>query len=164
MTTHNLLADEWDEEFTRPGWTSREVNLAPRIGAELLGARMYELDPQQRLFPYHLHYANEEWLLVVRGAPHLRTPDGDVQLSEGDIAAFPRGPRGAHQVTNRTDGPVRIVMLSTTVRPDLVEYPDSGKIGASDINGERILMSRPGPPLDYWDGEDSLPPEDHRDG
>jgi len=29
-----------------------------------------------------------------------------------------------------------------------------GKIGARSVAGERILLSRPGPVLDYWDGED----------
>ena len=45
-------------------------------------------------------------------------------------------------------------MLSTLIQPDIVEYPDSGKVGGRDANGKRILLSRPGPMLDYWDGED----------
>jgi len=45
-------------------------------------------------------------------------------------------------------------MLSTRIAPDVVEYLDSGKIGARSAAGERILLSRPGPTLDYWDGED----------
>ena len=66
---------------------------------------------------------------------------------------FPRGPAGAHQVINHSDSPVRVLILSTLVMPEVVEYPDSGKVGARDANGERLLMSRPGPQLDYWDGE-----------
>jgi hypothetical protein len=38
--------------------------------------------------------------------------------------------------------------------PDLVHYPDSGKFGARNVKGEPVLMSRPGPMLDYWDGEE----------
>jgi hypothetical protein len=45
-------------------------------------------------------------------------------------------------------------MLSTLIAPDIVEYLDSGKIGARSANGERIMLSRPGPMLDYWEGED----------
>jgi hypothetical protein len=45
-------------------------------------------------------------------------------------------------------------MLSTLIRPDIVEYLDSGKTGARSAVGEQILLSRPGPILDYWDGED----------
>ena len=59
-----------------------------------------------------------------------------------------------HQVRNETDEPVRVLMLSTLIAPEIVEYPDSGKIGARSATGERILLGRPGPNLDYWDGED----------
>ena len=80
-------------------------------------------------------------------------PEGERELSEGDVVCFRRGPEGAHQVRNATDGPVRILMLSTMIAPELVEYPDSGKVGARDARGRRIFLSRPGPSLDYWDGE-----------
>jgi len=57
-------------------------------------------------------------------------------------------------VSNRTDSAIRVLMLSSLIAPDLVEYPDSGKFGARDVKGERVLLSRPGPILDYWEGED----------
>jgi hypothetical protein len=44
-------------------------------------------------------------------------------------------------------------MLSTMIAPDIVEYLDSGKIGARSARGEPIMFGRPGPMLDYWDGE-----------
>ena len=55
---------------------------------------------------------------------------------------------------NATDEPIRVLMLSTLIMPEVVEYLDSGKIGARDARGERLLLSRPGPMLDYWEGED----------
>ncbi len=67
---------------------------------------------------------------------------------------FRRGKEGYHQVSNRTDSAIRVLMLSTLLAPDIVEYPDSGKIGARSVAGERILLSRPGPDLEYWEGED----------
>ena len=45
-------------------------------------------------------------------------------------------------------------MLSTLIMPDIVEYPDTGKIDARSAAGERIFLSRPGPSVGYWDGED----------
>jgi uncharacterized cupin superfamily protein len=120
----------------------------------LLGGTLYELEPDNRLCPYHTHYANEEWLVVVRGEPTLRTPEGEQALREGDAVCFPRGKDGAHQVINRTDSPIRVLMLSTMIAPEIVEQLDSGKIGARSANSEQILLSRPGPQLDYWDGED----------
>ena len=44
-------------------------------------------------------------------------------------------------------------MLSSLILPEIVEFPDSGKISARSAQGERLLLSRPGPTLDYWDGE-----------
>ena len=76
------------------------------------------------------------------------------ELSEGDVVCFRRGKDGAHQVRNDTDAPVRVLMLSTLLKPDIVEYLDSGKVGARSVAGERIMLGRPGPELDYWDGED----------
>jgi uncharacterized cupin superfamily protein len=114
---------------------------------------MYELEAGDRLWPYHTHHANEEWMLVLSGKPTLRTPDGGHELEEGDVVAFRRGDGGLHQVINRTEAPIRVLMLSTMIQPDLVYYADSGKFGARNANGERVLLSRPGPMLDYWDGE-----------
>ena len=150
----NLHGDEWDREEDRPGWRSKDAWVGRRIGAELLGGSLYELAPGDRLYPYHTHHANEEWLLVVRGEPTLRTPDGEQPLREGDVVAFPRGDEGLHQVLNRTETPIRVLMLSSMIAPDIVDYPDSGKLGARDAKGKRIMLGRPGPMLDYWDGED----------
>jgi uncharacterized cupin superfamily protein len=150
----NLHGDEWDRAEEREGWRSKDVWVGQRIGAELLGGSMYELEPGDRLWPYHTHHANEEWVIVVRGEPTLRTPDGEQVLREGDVVCFPRGKDGAHQIRNETGSPIRVLMLSSMLKPDIVEYLDSGKIGARSVAGERILLARPGPELDYWEGED----------
>jgi uncharacterized cupin superfamily protein len=149
----NLNGDEWDRTEDRPGWRSKDAWVGAHIGAELIGGSMYELEAGDRLWPYHTHHANEEWMIVLRGTPTLRTHEGEQQLVEGDVVAFPRGREGLHQVRNDTDAPIRVLMLSSMIRPDLVEYPDSGKVGARSVAGERILLSRPGPILEYWDGE-----------
>jgi uncharacterized cupin superfamily protein len=150
----NLNGDEWDRTEDRPGWRSKDAWVGARIGGELIGASMYELEPGDRLWPYHTHHANEEWALVVRGEPTLRAVDGEHQLREGDVVAFRRGKDGAHQIANRTADLIRVLMLSTLLKPDVVEYLDTGKVGARSVDGERIMFGRPGPELDYWDGED----------
>jgi uncharacterized cupin superfamily protein len=150
----NLHGDEWDRTEEREGWRAKDVWIGQRLNAELMGGSMYELEPGNTLFPYHTHHANEEWLLALRGEPTLRTAGGEQALREGDVAVFRRGVDGFHQVINRTETPIRVLMLSTMLLPEIVEYPDSGKIGARSAAGERILLSRPGPMLDYFDGEE----------
>ena len=154
MKVFNLNGDQWDRAEERPGWRSKDAWVGSHIGAEILGGSMYELEAGDRLWPYHMHHANEEWLVVLRGRPTLRTPAGERELEEGDVVCFRRGKDGLHQVRNDTHTPIRVLMLSTRFEPDLVEYPDSGKVGARSLSGERLLMSRPGPVLDYWDGEE----------
>jgi uncharacterized cupin superfamily protein len=154
MKVFNLNGDKWDRQEDREGWRSKDAWVGHHIGAELLGGSMYELEAGDKLWPYHTHHANEEWVLVLRGTPTLRTHESEQVLDEGDIVCFPRGKEGAHQLINRTDRPIRVLMLSTLVAPDIVEYLDTGKVGARSVAGERIMLSRPGPELDYWEGED----------
>ena len=150
----NLHDDaDWDRAEERPGWVSRDAWVGQRIGGELIGGSMYELEPGNRLWPYHTHHVNEEWMIVVRGAPTLRTPEGETSLREGDVLAFPRGEAGLHQVTNRTDTPVRVLMLSSMIDSDVIEYPDSGKISAV-ANGKRLFRTFRGQDAEYWEGED----------
>ena len=66
----NLNGDEWDHAEDRPGWRSKEARVGQRIGAELIGGTCISLEPGERLWPYHTHHANEEWLIVVARATH----------------------------------------------------------------------------------------------
>lgn len=119
-------------DFTQPVWDPDRFpgrHLAPvgaQAGARELAANVYELDPGAVGSPLHAHHANEELLLVLAGTPSLRGPDGTQLLSAGAVVAFPRGRRGSHSLVNRSDAPVRYLVVSTTNRPDIVEYPDTG--------------------------------------
>src|SRR5918994_323150 len=122
MKIFNLNADEWDRTEEREGWRFKDAWVGAHTDAELIGASMYDVEPGNKQGPFHTHHANEEWVIVLRGEPTLRTHEGEQQLREGDVVAFPRGKEGAHQIRNDTDAPVRVLMLSTLIAPDIVEY------------------------------------------
>ena len=155
MADFNLLAGPLEDEPRRPGFSSRGVRAADEIGAERLGASLYELADGERICPYHFHYANEEWLLVVSGAPTLRSPEGDRVLRAGDVVCFPTGPEGAHDVRNDGDEPARVLMLSTLIYPEVPVYPDSDKIGTRpiELGGEDRFNFVRADAVDYWEGE-----------
>ena len=88
------------------------------------------------------------------GEPTLRTHEGEHTLAECDVVCFLRGKEGAHQVINRTESPVRVLMLSTMISPEIIEYLDSGKVLLKDAKDDDIFQGRLGPEVDYWDGED----------
>jgi uncharacterized cupin superfamily protein len=66
---------------------------------------------------------------VLAGSPTLRTPEGERMLKPWDVAAFPRGEAGAHQLRNSTGEAVRAAFFSTKSDPEVVVYPDDGKTG-----------------------------------
>jgi uncharacterized cupin superfamily protein len=97
-------------------------------GGELLGGTLYELAPGHNGVPLHIHHGMEELAIVVSGRPTLRTLQGEFELAPGDVVSFPRGRRGAHTIANRSDEPVRYLMISTKVMPEIVEYPEEGTV------------------------------------
>jgi uncharacterized cupin superfamily protein len=159
----NVWEEVWDEYPPEPrGFESRRrrvVGPAEELGgSRRLGASVWELPPGVTQSPYHFQHAQEELLVVLRGTPTLRTPAGERTLEEGEIVFCPTGPRGAHQVINRTSETVRYLWVSNLADAEVVEYPDSGKVLASSrgpsTRGERLsAMFRFGDAVGYYDGE-----------
>ena len=135
------------------GFRSGMSRLGEQLGARHTGASVYELPPGQSICPYHYEYGEEEWLLVLEGRPSLRTPDGTDQLEPFDMAFFPMGPAGAHEVLNRTEDPVRVVLWSTVVTPTATAYPDSDKVAVWTGDKAEDLIVRRSSGVDYFDGE-----------
>jgi uncharacterized cupin superfamily protein len=149
---------DFEPASEREGFRSRRARLGRQAASEHLGASLYELAPGQAAWPYHAHLANEELLVVVGGRPSLRTPEGWRELAEGEVVAFVRGERGAHQVVNRGESPARILIVSEMNAPEVTLYPDSGKVGAfgrpPGSPGEGLEVAiRTEDAVDYWDGE-----------
>jgi uncharacterized cupin superfamily protein len=145
VRSFNVHAPSFDHSSEREGYRSRSARAAQAIGADQIGARLYELESGQRSNPYHFHHGIEEWLLVVSGSPQLRTPDGERKLRPGDVVCFPVGSGGAHQVS----GPGSVLLLSDRRAPDVVEYPDSGTLQVHPPG----TVFRKADSVDLWDGE-----------
>ncbi len=143
---------EYDAEDPE-GFRSGRIPFRRLLGAAKTGVSLYELPPGQAICPYHYEYAEEEWLVVLSGAPTVRTPEGEALLREGDVCVFPTGPAGAHKVTNNTEELVRVMMFSDLLWPAATVYPDSNKIGVYVDNDEDTAMFRRESKVDYFDRE-----------
>jgi uncharacterized cupin superfamily protein len=155
----NLFAPEFEPDEDQPaGYHVKGAQIGRQAGAERLGASLYELPPGNSSSPYHWHAANEEMLIVISGRPTLRIPEGERELAEGEVVAFPVGEAGAHKVTNNGEGPARVLIVSEMNEPEIAVYPDSGKVMArqqapgTPATGLRAIF-RLGDGVDYWDGE-----------
>jgi uncharacterized cupin superfamily protein len=156
-----LKLDEphFDEPREQPGFRALRARLGRQLGTQRLGVSLWELPPGEAAYPYHYHLGEEELLIVLEGRPSMRTPEGWRELEQGEICAFLRGERGAHQLMNRTDAVVRFLAVSTEGDPDIVLYPDSGKLAAAERlpdGGGVKAMFRLRDEVDYHDGE--VPP------
>jgi uncharacterized cupin superfamily protein len=145
----NFTYDPTDPEGFRAGL----FRMGPDAGAKDTGTSLYDLPPGQALCPYHYEYGEEEWMLVVEGRPHVRTPDGTEQLERLDVAFFPKGPEGGHKIWNETDETVHVLMWSSVVVPTATAYPDSDKVGVWTEDKAEDLMVRRSSGVEYYDGE-----------
>ncbi|MEA2456333.1 MAG: hypothetical protein QOI45_2595 [Thermoleophilaceae bacterium] len=153
----NIYDPEFEEGERPPGFQARRARIGYELGTELIGCSLWELPPGQAAYPYHFHYADEELVLVLRGRPTLRTPEGTRELSEGEAVRFPLGEEGAHQLVNETEEGASFLAISSSGRPDVVVYPDSDKIGMGERlphgGGLREYFPRAAA-VDYWERED----------
>lgn len=148
----DVPAEAWRPPGGRFDVESREVAVA--LGRKDLGYCVVTVQPGARSCPYHFHHCEEELFHVLQGRGILRQGDGSgeeerIELGPGDFASFPAGTGIAHQFINPGPEPFVYLALSTVVRADVAEYPDSDKI---NIRSTRTILRR-SPRLDYFDGE-----------
>ena len=140
----NIFEPAWeDERDSPPGFRSRRLYLARTLGSDQLGVSVWEIDPGESNMPYHAHHANEELLVVLTGTPTLRAADAERELQPGDSVLFRRGE--AHQLTNRSDEPVRFLFVAPLNHPEIIDLPDTGRIAvfagrATSGRGEFTLL------------------------
>ena len=156
MSVPNLGEPEFDEPREVDGFRARRARLGRQLGTERLGVSLWEVEPGQRAYPYHFHLNEEELVVMLEGTLELRTPDGDADAARGRRRLLPGRRGGRAPAANATEAPVRFLSVSTHGTPDIVFYPDSGKVGI----GERLPRGggvrhnfRVADAVDYYDGE-----------
>jgi uncharacterized cupin superfamily protein len=152
----NVRICDLDESLDRAGFRHSAAAIGERIGAERLGAGLYEAQAGHPIWPYHYHHAVEEWMYVVSGRPVLRDAGGDRALTGGDLVCFPPGHTGAHTAS----GPGRFIVLSTDAPgPYIAVYPDSDKVAVAVEERVGLVLPRSAS-VDYWHGEGTEGPSD----
>src|SRR5216684_792372 len=127
----NIHEPHFDEPREHPGFVARRARIGRQAGAQRLGLSLWDLPPGQGAYPYHFHLAEEELVIVLEGHPSLRTPTGWRELEPAAV---------------------RFLAVSTAGQPDIVVYPDSGKVGAFERRpdgGGMRLMFREADAVDY---------------
>jgi uncharacterized cupin superfamily protein len=111
-----------------------ECQIAP-VGAELesqkIGFNVTVIPPGKKAFPYHAHRGNEEMFFILEGEGAIRIAGTTHRIRRGDFISLPPGRDSAHQIFNDSAAPLRYLAVSTMKLPEVVEYPDAGKLGVT---------------------------------
>lgn len=137
-------------------------------GARRVLVNRDRLPPATVSAPLHWHSGDEELILVLAGSPTLRqqrgthpapnprgTPaptfDGEVEevpLQPGDVLFFGPHVPVAHQLLNRSDDDVELLVVGLDDPGDVTVFPDVGEVFVK-LLGQRGPFAATG----YWDGE-----------
>ena len=131
-------------------------------GGERLGCSLYRLPAHGRAWPRHCHSENEEAVFVLEGNGTIEVGTERIALQPGDYVTIPRGYAHAHRIVNDSGAEFVYLCMSTMIAPDVVLYPDSGKIGvfvgaAPGGRPERSVLKRyldAGAEVEYWKDEE----------
>jgi uncharacterized cupin superfamily protein len=140
-----------ERQHRPPLYDTRCGSVSAGTAASKLGASVDVLAPGMLSCPYHFHHAQEELFIVIAGEGSLRVAGELLPIRAGDMIFIPAGPEYPHQIVNSSDAPLHYLSISTQERPEICEYPDSGKIGAY-ARGMRHVQKRDAV-IDYWEGE-----------
>ena len=145
-----------EREVRAPLYDTVCARLARGTVARALGMSIDVVAPGMRGCPYHLHHAQEEAFVILEGSGTLRVAGEMLELKAGDVAFLPAGSDYPHQIINTSEAPLKYLSISTQTRPEIVEYPDSGKyLASAGPSGapQFARMGRLDQDLDYWEGE-----------
>jgi uncharacterized cupin superfamily protein len=148
----NIYNPEFDEQRdTVDGFHAQRARLGYQLGTERIGLSLWSIPAGQAAYPYHFHLTEEEVLVLLEGALALRTSTGWERVRRGDVVRFPVGEDGAHQLVNDGAIDARFLAISTHGQPDVVLYPDEGKIGPAERNPDGTGLKL------YFKLEDAVP-------
>lgn len=116
-------------------------DFVPRGYADKMMVSIYEIPPLKSAYPYHYHLKDEETFYIVSGEGLLKTPNGERNVSSGDLLFFPANSDGAHKLTNISPTENLVYIDFDVIHDmDVSVYPDSGKIGVWGKNVNKLFF------------------------
>ncbi len=160
MKITNIHKAEWRESAHGEKFQRGHIALTDLQANHDIGCSAYRVEPGKRAFPRHAHLANDEALFIVSGSGALSVGDETAAVCAGDFVMLPKGEAHAHVLVNDGQEPLVYLCMSTMIMPEVVHYPDSGKLGvlgSKDFwtRGEAGVSGFYKPnAVGYWDGEE----------
>ena len=107
-------------------------------GLTQFGAFIEELPAGSSSSERHWHETEDEMVYILEGRPTL-VEDVETELAPGDSVCWPAGSGIGHCLVNRTDAPVRYLVIGTRNKKDIIHYSDHDVITHKDGLKRRYL-------------------------
>ena len=102
--------------------------ISDSAGLTQFGAFIEELPPGSSSSHPHWHAEEDEMVLILSGSITLIENHVETTLHPGDAACWKAGDPTSHCMENRSDAPVRYVVIGTRARSDTVTYPQMDRV------------------------------------
>ncbi len=138
---------------------ARVGRAGPMLGLARVGCALTVVPPGKRAYPFHRHHVSDELFYVLSGSGEVRLDERTLPIRAGDLIANPAGTE-AHQIVNTGREELRYLAISDIDTVDVIDYPDSGKIGVAagvkdgDLSTATCKAFGRVTPADYFDGEE----------
>ncbi|MEM7711898.1 MAG: cupin domain-containing protein, partial [Pseudomonadota bacterium] len=116
--------------------------LSDAAGLSQFGAFVEELPPGSASSERHWHANEDEMIYVLEGTPTL-VEDTETVLKPGDCACWKANSPVGHCLINRSDAPVRYLVIGTRNEHDVITYVDHDLITYKS-GSERRYVRRDG--------------------
>jgi uncharacterized cupin superfamily protein len=112
-----------------PGIGAEGANISRTLGLTMLGASYFEVKPGESAFPFHVHYLEDEIIVILEGEGTYRFGDGAQPVSVGDVLGAPAGrSEWAHQLVNTGSAPLKYICIANQTETNVVELPEQGVV------------------------------------
>jgi Uncharacterized conserved protein, contains double-stranded beta-helix domain len=127
--------------------------IVPKKSENQCTVAFMEIPPLKSAFPYHYHAGITEVFYIIDGKGKIETPDGDKEVTKGDVIIFPQGKEGAHRISNTSESEMLVYLdCDTTSAADVAFYPHSRKVGFI-VDGQPNTFFESENNVDYYKGE-----------
>ncbi len=111
-------------------------------GLKQFGAVVEILSPGAKTSYPHWHESEDEMVYVLEGTVTLIEGDSEEVLSTGSAATFSAGVDVVHSFENRSDAPVRLLVVGARAPRDRVYYPGEDRIQHIERTSDERRWSR----------------------
>ncbi|MBB4050661.1 putative cupin superfamily protein [Devosia subaequoris] len=112
-----------------PGIGAHGANFSRAMGLTMLGASYFEVQPGESAFPFHVHYLEDEIIVILEGEGTYRFGEAADKVTVGDVLGAPAGRAElAHQLTNTGPGPLKYICVANQTDTNVVELPEHGVV------------------------------------